>query len=95
MFALLIKIADENRAETDVAQANADWQSLRKIVDDSDSCFLVYPDPDDRFGLGFSMILAKDPSCTPDYRKIKPAEAIHCRSKAQAVWLYWMLGKFN
>jgi len=36
MFALLIKIADENRAETDVAQANADWQSLRKIVDDSD-----------------------------------------------------------
>ena len=59
-FAWIIEIADENRAETDMALANDDLESLKKIVDDSETCFVVYPDPADEYRLGFTFLPIKD-----------------------------------
>jgi hypothetical protein len=94
-FALIIEIADQNRAETDVALANDDLESLKKIVDDSETCFVVYPDPADEYGLGFTLLPIEDRGMRSHngFVYINSIAAIHCRSRLEAFALDEMVGE--
>ena len=94
-FAWIIEIADENRAETDMALANDDLESLKKIVDDSETCFIVYPDPADEYGLGFTFLPIKDHGIRSHngFVYFNSLAAIHCRSRLEAFALDEMVGE--